>query len=66
MDSIRQRRRKIKKPIEMFARKPDNISTSERIPIIRPREVDKIKIQSDRDLLTLLTCHPYASGGSVM
>lgn len=33
------------------------------IQIIQPHEVDKIKIQSDRDLLTLLTCHPYASGG---
>ena len=33
------------------------------IRIIQPHEVDKIKIQSDRDLLTLLTCHPYASGG---
>ena len=33
------------------------------IQIIQPHEVDKIKIQSNRDLLTLLTCHPYASGG---
>ena len=33
------------------------------IQIIQPHEVDKIKIQSDRDLLTLITCHPYASGG---
>ena len=33
------------------------------IQIIQPYEVDKIKIQSDRDLLTLITCHPYASGG---
>lgn len=33
------------------------------IRIIQPHEVDKIKIQQDRDLLTLLTCHPYASGG---
>ena len=33
------------------------------IQIIQPHEVDMIKIQSDRDLLTLLTCHPYASGG---
>lgn len=31
--------------------------------IIQPHEVDKIKIQQSRDLLTLLTCHPYASGG---
>ena len=33
------------------------------IQIIQPHEVDKIKIQACRDLLTLLTCHPYASGG---
>ena len=33
------------------------------IQIIQPHEVEKIKIQPDRDLLTLLTCHPYASGG---
>lgn len=33
------------------------------IRIIQPYEVDKIKIQQGRDLLTLLTCHPYASGG---
>jgi len=32
------------------------------IQIIQPHEVDKIKIQQSRDLLTLLTCHPYASG----
>ena len=33
------------------------------IQIIQPNEVDKIKIQPNRDRLTLLTCHPYASGG---
>ena len=33
------------------------------LQIIQPHEVDKIKIQPNRDLLTLLTCHPYASGG---
>lgn len=33
------------------------------IQIIQPHEVEKIKIQPNRDLLTLLTCHPYASGG---
>ena len=33
------------------------------IQIIQPHEVDKVKIQQGRDLLTLLTCHPYASGG---
>ena len=33
------------------------------IQVIQPHEVAKIKIQPNRDLLTLLTCHPYASGG---
>ena len=33
------------------------------IEIIQPHEVEKIKIQQCRDLLTLITCHPYASGG---
>ena len=33
------------------------------IQIIQPHEVEKIKIQPGRDLLTLMTCHPYASGG---
>ena len=33
------------------------------IQIIQPHEVEQIKIQPNRDLLTLLTCHPYASGG---
>ena len=33
------------------------------IQIIQPHEVDQIKIQPSRDLLTLLTCHPYASSG---
>lgn len=31
--------------------------------IILPNDVEKIKIQEGRDMLTLLTCHPYASGG---
>ena len=31
--------------------------------IIWPYEVDQILIQENRDLITLLTCHPYASGG---
>ena len=31
--------------------------------IIKPYEVDKIHIQEGKELLTLLTCHPYASGG---
>ena len=33
------------------------------IQIIQLHEVEKIKIQPNHDLLTLLTCHPYASGG---
>lgn len=31
--------------------------------IISPNDVDAIHIQPDRELLTLLTCHPPASGG---
>ena len=37
--------------------------TVDDIQIIQPHEAEKIKIQPNRDLLTLLTCHPYASGG---
>lgn len=33
------------------------------IQVIQPHEAEKIKLQPNRDLLTLLTCHPYASGG---
>ncbi len=33
------------------------------IDIIDPYNVDAVKIQADRDMITLLTCHPYASGG---
>lgn len=39
------------------------IYTVSEMQIISPNDVDAIHIQSDRDLLTLLTCHPYASGG---
>lgn len=31
--------------------------------IIAPNEVEQIMIQEGRDMITLLTCHPYASGG---
>lgn len=31
--------------------------------IIYPDEIEEILIQEGRDMLTLLTCHPYASGG---
>ena len=33
------------------------------IQIIQPDQVNRIKIRPGRDLLTLITCHPYASGG---
>lgn len=33
------------------------------IKIIAPYQVEEIYIQDGRELLTLLTCHPYASGG---
>lgn len=33
------------------------------IQVIQPHEVEMIRIQPNRDLLTLLFCHPYASGG---
>lgn len=33
------------------------------IRIIAPSDVEEILIQPGRELLTLLTCHPYASGG---
>lgn len=31
--------------------------------IIQPYEVEEILIQPGKDMITLLTCHPYASGG---
>lgn len=33
------------------------------IRIIQPNDVEAIHIQEGRDLVTLLTCHPYRSGG---
>lgn len=33
------------------------------IRIIEPNDVEAIHIQEGRDLVTLLTCHPYATGG---
>lgn len=39
-----------------------NYTVSE-IRIIEPYDVEQILIQEGRELLTLLTCHPYASGG---
>ena len=37
--------------------------TVSEIKIINPNDIDEILIQPGRELLTLLTCHPYASGG---
>lgn len=31
--------------------------------IIAPNEVEKVLIQESKDMITLITCHPYASGG---
>ena len=31
--------------------------------VIEPHEIENILIQPGRDMVTLLTCHPYASGG---
>lgn len=33
------------------------------IKIIDPNDIDEILIQPGKDMVTLLTCHPYASGG---
>ena len=33
------------------------------IRIVTPDDVDAILIQPGKDMVTLLTCHPYASGG---
>ncbi len=33
------------------------------VKVIDPDDIDEILIQPGRDMLTLLTCHPYASGG---
>lgn len=33
------------------------------IKIIQPYQAEEILIQPSRDLLTLITCHPYGSGG---
>ena len=33
------------------------------IRIIDPSDIEAIRIQPERDLVTLMTCHPYASGG---
>ena len=33
------------------------------VRIIDPTSVDDILIHEGKDMITLLTCHPYASGG---
>ena len=33
------------------------------VAVIAPDDIDSVMIQPGRELLTLLTCHPYASGG---
>ena len=35
----------------------------EKIVIIEPSDSEKVKIQEGKDMITLLTCHPYRSGG---
>jgi len=37
--------------------------TVSEIRIIEPNDIDQILIQEGRELLTLMSCHPYASGG---
>lgn len=37
--------------------------TVSEIKVIEPDAIDEILIQPGRDLVTLLTCHPYGSGG---
>ena len=37
--------------------------TVSEVKVIAPNDVKEILIQKNRELLTLLTCHPYASGG---
>ena len=35
----------------------------ERIEVIEPSDSEKVKIQQEKDMITLITCHPYRSGG---
>ena len=37
--------------------------TVSEIRVIEPNDIDQILIQEGRELLTLMSCHPYASGG---
>lgn len=47
----------IKNPWERF------LYNVEEIKIIKPDDLDQIKIQKGKDLITLLTCHPYQKQG---
>lgn len=35
----------------------------EKIDIVNPDDIDAIKIQDEKDMITLLTCHPYGAHG---
>lgn len=35
----------------------------EKVVVIEPSDSEKVKIQEGKDMITLLTCHPYRSGG---
>ena len=35
----------------------------EKIDIVTPNDVDAVKIRTGKDMVTLLTCHPYGSNG---
>lgn len=35
----------------------------EQIEVIEPADSEKVKIQEEKDMITLITCHPYRSGG---
>ena len=35
----------------------------EKIDIVTPNDVDAVKIRPGKDMVTLLTCHPYGSNG---
>lgn len=37
--------------------------TVSEIRVIEPSDIASVLIQPGRDLMTLLTCHPYGSGG---
>ena len=53
----------VKLGADLFEIVPEQPYTVADMKIINPTDVDKILIQEGRDLLTLLTCHPYGTGG---